>query len=169
MLWSYSQEYLEQIVRELFKDAPLNSNDTYGNAGWLLQKMYRNNGFSDNPRCILPITKLLTTNMDSVIRSQVEESVVRHSILDGLYTSKLEAMDEITFIVRCFTTVSLTLVEEFCLENISEITPNTCDLWSLLNKECKRDGALFIREYSTKNEDTIFFCKKFISFVIKTS
>jgi hypothetical protein len=118
----------------------------------ILTKMASNNGFSDNPKAVDPLTKILTLGLDSQTRFDIERELIAASRID--YEA---ALSQIKFIRFCMESISLETVEEMVKDK-----DEASEIWSLLNDTCYRDGTIFLRFISDSDFNDGGLCKSFV-------
>jgi len=104
----------------------------------LRRKAAVNDGFSDNPRCIHPLTRLLTLSLDQATRAVLEQEVC--SLAHEKYkVSREDACEQLDFIKWCYRSATEdAMYQAWGDESLS--------VWNLLDTQCYRDGALFLSE-----------------------
>lgn len=111
-------------------------------ADHIINKASSNNGFSDNPSAIHPVTKLLTLNLDQATRFSIESELITQSGINEYF-----AEGQIKFIKSCYSTINYQIVMESVGTEMIEI------MWQSLNDDCGRDGCLFLEMISKWDGD----------------
>ena len=118
----------------------------------LSKKLQGNTGFTDNPKAILPVTKLLTLGLDKKTRQCIESQIIDVS---GL--TKDEAIRQIQFIRACMLSVNYSSV-------CSSVEDDSAaeDMWTILDGLCCRDGALFLQWIDSVDGPEKSIAEKFV-------
>lgn len=119
----------------------------------IINKASSNEGFSNFPMAVHPITKLLTLNLDNATRFSIETELIDQS---GVHPNICEG--QIKFIKSCFTTINFNLMIESIGVNKAE------ELYPILNEQCYRDGCLFLEYvFNMENNELKADAERFIS------
>ena len=121
-------------------------------ADHIINKACANEGMSDNPQAVHPVTKLLTINLDNATRFAIESELIEHSKVN-----EHVSIGQIKFIKACFSTINYNLVIESVGSAMSQ------QIWEALNDDCCRDGCLFLKMMNEWDGDLKTAADRFVS------
>ena len=114
-------------------------------ADHLLAKAKINLGFHDNPKCIHPVTRMVTLSLDMNTRLQVEDALYKiASEKSGNQLTYKDARAQLAFTQKCMQTLTYDGVME-AFEDAALEPEMAHTVWFVLEAACGRDGLEFLR------------------------
>jgi hypothetical protein len=114
-------------------------------ADHLLAKAKNNSGFYDNPKCIHPVTRMVTLSLDMHTRMQVEDALCKIAVeKSGDKLTYKDARAQLAFTLKCMQTLTYDgVIEAFGDAALEPEMAHT--VWFVLEAACGRDGLEFLR------------------------
>jgi len=114
-------------------------------ADHLLAKANNNSGFYDNPKCIHPVTRMVTLSLDMHTRMQVEDELCKIAVEKcGDKLTYKDARAQLAFTLKCMQTLTYDVVME-AFEDAALEPEMAHTVWFVLEAACGRDGLEFLR------------------------